>query len=456
VTLTSDTAVGLNDPIHLKITTSDKFGTIVKKELSIGGSPFFRTSQTDTIITSPPQPSDHFLCIYRVTDDDGNVASDSVTARVFSSPPSVHLAGDTMVGLFQPIRLEAKVQDNGTIVTYEWDIGGNGNFITTTRTDTILPNYNRPIQRLPCIFRATDEDGEIGLDTIFVNSSLFWHPVQPTSSLPERSGYGVVVHNEKMWIIGGDKPDVWNSSDGQNWELITDSAAFGPRYGHTTVSFRNRLWIIGGKVNTTTFAKGIWSSNDGRTWTLEADSSFMHRQYHTAKVFRDRLWIIGGINASDNEPCLHDIWSSPDGKQWELVSDSSGFPRRYGHGTVVFDNKFWVIGGLYDGMNSSAHLHDTWYSTDGKEWHKVSDSTCFAKNIIYSYIAFDNKLWAIGGYSDDGSRGFTDVWFSENGKRWMRATDSPSVTQRYATTAFIFLKRIWMSVGTDPSLWYCN
>jgi hypothetical protein len=65
---------------------------------------------------------------------------------------------------------------------------------------------------------------------------------------------GYVVFKDKMWIVGGDvnqghyQSDVWNSSDGKSWSLVTDKVPWGPRALHYTLIFRDKIWVIGGQT----------------------------------------------------------------------------------------------------------------------------------------------------------------------------------------------------------------
>jgi hypothetical protein len=58
---------------------------------------------------------------------------------------------------------------------------------------------------------------------------------------------GYAVHDDKMWIVGGDpiqghyQNDVWHSSDGTHWQQATASVPWGPRALHYTVAFENKL-----------------------------------------------------------------------------------------------------------------------------------------------------------------------------------------------------------------------
>jgi hypothetical protein len=449
-----DTVVGLNDPIHLHGKATQRFGTVVKWEWSFGGSDFVTVSRSDTDIISPPVPMDSFKCILRVTDDDNNSACDTMNIKVISIPPETHASGDTLRGLFEPISIGGHATDNGRIVSYEWDIGGNGKFIPVQKPDTQLTSQKVIKNPLLCVLRATDDDGEKSIDTVKTKVALLWGRVSSVPKVPERNSHSAIVHNNSIWIIGGRRADVWNSSDGKNWNLITSSAPFGNVYGHGTVEYKGKIWIVGGKKDDT-FTDEVWSSPDGKMWELSGKLPFTLRQYHATVVFKDKIMVLGGLSGTGNYPCLQDIWESSDGKQWDLVTDSAGFQRRYGLGAVAFHDSLFVIGGYYDGIDGSKSFSDVWGSSDGKEWRRITEYAGRASNSFRSYIVYDDRVWAIGGYCREGSLVlFKDVLFSYNCRDWTRLGSEGTQCEREFTSAVVFRDKMWV-IPSDPSeLWY--
>jgi len=173
--------------------------------------------------------------------------------------------------------------------------------------------------------------------------------------------------NNALWIIGGydndngiSSSEVWTSTDGTSWTLVTNSAAFGPRHNHASVVFDNKMWVIDGMIydeygNQSQYSN-IYYSVDGSNWVLAtANPPFEIRHSHTAVVANGKIWVIGGY--SFNLGALNDVWCSSDGINWECVNDGSNnsFTPTWMHTSVFFDNKLWVIGG----QNS---LGEVWYA----------------------------------------------------------------------------------------------
>ncbi len=140
---------------------------------------------------------------------------------------------------------------------------------------------------------------------------------QATEAAPwsARSYLQAVVHDEKIWIMGGGNyvpeyhatNDVWCSTDGANWELVTPNAEWSPRLWFSSVTFRNHMWVLGGWSNNPARNWGdVWYSKDGKSWNqLQSHISWKERHEHSAYIFRDKLWIAGG----HAQPLSSEVWS---------------------------------------------------------------------------------------------------------------------------------------------------
>lgn len=151
---------------------------------------------------------------------------------------------------------------------------------------------------------------------------------------PARHNGGYVVFDNKMWIISGDgRTDVWSSSDSIHWTEELVNAPWGQRYKPYVVAFNNKIWLMGGTdvfVSPFVFYNAVWSSSDGINWVREVEHApWPARQNIIGTIVHDnKVWIIGGGRySSDNniytETYYNDVWNSSDGINWTKVADSS-------------------------------------------------------------------------------------------------------------------------------------
>jgi hypothetical protein len=78
-----DTVIVMGERIDLHGSASQKFGSIVKWEWDVGNTGnFIQTSTGEHSAPAPARPDSNYKCILRVTDDDGNTATDTVETPI--------------------------------------------------------------------------------------------------------------------------------------------------------------------------------------------------------------------------------------------------------------------------------------------------------------------------------------------------------------------------------------
>ena len=104
-----------------------------------------------------------------------------------------------------------------------------------------------------------------------------------------------------LYVVGGDGEtalnDVWYSGNGEDWTLVTATAAFAAREGHQAFSYNGSLWVVGGFLESTTFNyfNDVWRSADGENWTeVTATAGFSGRELHQVVSYGGSLWMMGG------------------------------------------------------------------------------------------------------------------------------------------------------------------
>ena len=258
-----------------------------------------------------------------------------------------------------------------------------------------------------------------------------------------RNYHRSVVYDNAMWVIGGQDAidftaDVYKSTDGISWDLMTSVAEFKSRKNHSVLSYNNKIWVIAGQE--TGLERDSWSSTDGTSWTpITLDGGYLGRASHTSVVFDNDMWVIGGNG-------YNDVWYSGNGEDWTEATPNAQFSGRIAHSSVVFDDKIWVIGG-FDGANE---LNDVWYSEDGITWIQAIDHAAFPARQEHTTVVMDGKMWVIGGL--DSATYFDDVWYSEDGINWALALASAGFSARRSHTSVVYDHKIWIIAGFDKNI----
>jgi N-acetylneuraminic acid mutarotase len=138
--------------------------------------------------------------------------------------------------------------------------------------------------------------------------------------------------NDDDAVIGGPPAreyfnDVWRSRDsGRTWTKVAD-APWSPRAGAATVVKDGAIYLLGGEVGflcqpfpgcQLPYFNDVWRTTDGATWTLVTDAAgWSPRPGHKCEVLRGRIVCFGGFGLPTNPM---DVWASVDGRRWQQLA----------------------------------------------------------------------------------------------------------------------------------------
>ena len=213
-----------------------------------------------------------------------------------------------------------------------------------------------------------------------------------------RHSAGYVVHNNEMFLIGGDAnqgyhiDDIWKSKDGASWEMVNSRPPWAPRTLHLTFSYKEFIYVIGGQtmpkfvkdVNLDEiYYRDVWRSTDGKDWEkIEVTTDFFSPRggYGGAGfVLNDEVYVTGGFTYDNLVNKERDIWtdiwkSSGNLQEWEKIGqipmDDKGNGFQF-HDMAVFDEKLWIIGGARIGTGNTNEIYA---SSNGASWGKIECS----------------------------------------------------------------------------------
>ena len=287
-----------------------------------------------------------------------------------------------------------------------------------------------------------------------------------------RDGAGALVFNGKMWLLGGWNPgdkvhfphicnsEVWSSTDGAVWTLENPEAAWEGRHTAGYVVHNDRMWVVGGDANQRRYQNDVWSSADGIQWHLvNSHVPWAERALHYTVAFDHRIWVMGGQTlpqfAPAEEAFHNDVWCSEDGVDWTRVTANAPWPPRgMIGGGVVFRGRMWILGGgTYDtpGRPQRTFFNDVWSSADGVDWRRHVEFAPWEPRQYHEVAVFDDKMWVLEGWNQSNRR---DVWYSCDGVNWQEVPDTPWA-ERHAASVFVHDSALWMVAGNNmfPDVW---
>jgi peptide-methionine (S)-S-oxide reductase len=322
-----------------------------------------------------------------------------------------------------------------------------------------------------------------------------WRAVQEEAAFAPRDGAGALTLNGAMYLLGGWNPDpaqartfprvcnseVWRSVSGSEWELVCKEAPWEGRHCAGYVVHDGRMFIVGGDVNQGHYQTDVWSSADGVEWECVCSevpwcTAERPRTMHQTVALNGYIYIMGGQSMPETVSTYHshsfelpsgeqvfhaDVWRSSDGRHWEQIADNLPWaPRCMIGGSAVLHGRMWLLGGgTYDTPQSPSRVfhNDVWSSADGEHWIQHTGCAPWEARSYHDVCSFDGKLWVMEGHSpahwidDDGSvmaGNRKDVWWSGNGADWFEVPKTPWLP-RHASSVFVHDNGLWMVAGNS-------
>lgn len=138
------------------------------------------------------------------------------------------------------------------------------------------------------------------------------------------------ILNNQLTLFGGEQcsgdglNDVWQSADGVTWINLPDAPWEGRGMQiNNSVDDTGKMWMLSGanEGERRPFSE-VWNTTDGITWNLITDTPpWMGRYWHTVAWFDNHIWLMGGITSGIE---LNDVWYSPDGIEWRELKRTTG------------------------------------------------------------------------------------------------------------------------------------
>ncbi len=268
-----------------------------------------------------------------------------------------------------------------------------------------------------------------------------WQLVTESAQFGPRDTAEPFIFDDQMWLSNGYYhggvlyPDLWRSEDGKNWWCVLEQTPYDP-YAEIVV-YDGKIWAIKGSV---------WNSTDGKTWQKVLDETpFGVRGYGEALVHDGRIWHLGGP----------DVWSSTDGVNWTRVCEDAPYGSRSGSAFLAFGGRLWVIAGCVGipndppeaGYENITTYNDVWSSEDGATWERVVEHAPWAPRKWVVGEVYRDRMFIIGGYDNRNEANFGDVWWSTDGVQWHELPTPEGYKGRHEVSPYVFRDSLWIVAG---------
>lgn len=227
---------------------------------------------------------------------------------------------------------------------------------------------------------------------------------------------------------------------------------FRTRDGAGALSFQGKAWLLGGwnPANVPVTNSEVWSSADGVNWLLVTKAPWEGRHDAGYAVLNDKMWIVGGDKNSG--AYQNDVWSSADGVNWVQVTDNVPWADRATQYVLAFNNRLWLMGGqqVFESSPAVVAYNDVYSSADGVSWRLETPSAAWSpRGIIMGNVVFQGRMWVIGGGQYDVRTFNNDVWSSPDGINWTQILDHAPWSPRQFHNITVFDNKMWVLAGGD-------
>lgn len=336
------------------------------------------------------------------------------------------------------------------------------------------------------------------------DGAISWTKLVKHAEWGNRFDHAAVSFNGKLWILGGYNPgqtfgdtyyeDVWSSSNGENWELVTDNAPWHGRRGHEVVVFNDgsgeAMFLIGGfMVNEETgyrqYANDVWKSADGKNWQEVKPTEFpprdslyqwYPRMEHSCVVKtmngKDYIYLVAGRSMQDSidgrfSTIYHnDVWRTPNGKDWERI-DNNDYGIRGDQALTInpVTGRMFLQGGthgfVFTSQNFGTHPVENWqylwYSDDGKNWIALNDTATWDQGLLWRsshhLVYMDKSVWSFPGKTTSNVHyHFTEpgqfpIWRLHDDGTWEADSYGVAFDPRHGYGCVIHDNKIWILGG---------
>lgn len=195
--------------------------------------------------------------------------------------------------------------------------------------------------------------------------------------------------------------------------------------------------------------------------------------YHfiNAAYYKNKLWMHGATLGAFNS-LTRGAYSSADGTTWSRLqsydNNNDSIPHGESGAMIAFNNKLWLMGGHLPGVgfNFDDVTNKVWSTSDGAVWTAdapADPATRWSKRERIGAVVFNNKLWVVGGnaypaFGNTNAPGtaYNDVWSSTDGTTWTQATAAAAFNARTNPAVFVYKNKMWVVGGMDNGKNYLN
>lgn len=302
-----------------------------------------------------------------------------------------------------------------------------------------------------------------------------WHKKGNNAPWSGRDGAGLLELNGDLYLLGGwryvgpgiagTNNEVWMLPKGrETWQRLAN-APWNPRHTAGWLVHDEKLWVIGGDVNSRYYQKDVWCGTPWRgtiKWELVdavAPWADPGRVQHVVFSFGGKIVLVGGQTMDEfidspsgkankpDTPYYDDVHTWEDGVGWQQVSAGHAWaPTGLIMGSPVKDGKMWLVGGgAYDTAGLPRVYKNSVYCSDNvTDWELVTADGGFPARQYHNVAVLGDELVVFAGWNGANMK---DLHSSKDGVTWREHKFSTPLTERHAASMCRRGNELYMSCG---------
>jgi len=246
-----------------------------------------------------------------------------------------------------------------------------------------------------------DQKAPLIQELVQISSIPRW--IKKRSGPNRRSSHSAVVHDEKIYVFGGENENgealgdfLEYNTETDTWANLTTTHAPSARRSHTAVLHNDKMYVFGGRPDKEVndlyeydFNTSIWTKVDDNGDPAKPDP----RQGHTAVVYNGKMYVLGGHNGpSDNTVYYKDLRAYDFAANTWLILHEAPCGFVLYHTAVVIDGKMYVLGGLDENETPRTEVWAFDFST--QNWIQKNDSPL--STVSTTAVVFNHKMHMLG------------------------------------------------------------
>lgn len=181
----------------------------------------------------------------------------------------------------------------------------------------------------------------------------------------------------------------------QNWKISNENQNYTARHENAFVQVGKFFYLVGGRENSKSIDKYDFEAD---SWSL-LDSVSLHSFNHFQGIsYKGYIWVIGAFenNAFPNESPASNIWIfDPINEEYIMGPEIPQGRRRGSAGLVMYNDKFYLIGGNTSGHNDGYVSYFDEYDPATGTWTILPDAP--RPRDHFHAVVIGDKLYAAGG-----------------------------------------------------------